>query len=77
MSGPKGKGSRYDTFYIDAGGRVHATRESAIEDSLSFEWASGTGVGCNQSSENVSTGSGGGGKSGGAGSGSSGGGKNK
>jgi len=55
MDEPKEK-DRYDTLFVDAGGRVHTSRESAIEGSLAFEQASGTGVGCGQSPENVSSG---------------------
>ena len=42
--------------YIDAGGHVHSTPEGAIEGSLAFEAASGTGSGCSQSYDNVDSG---------------------
>ncbi len=41
--------------YVSADGRVHSTPEKAIEGSLTFELTSGTGAGCNQSPDQVSS----------------------
>ena len=54
MSGPKDKDDQNDdTDYISADGRVCSSAADAIDASLQFESASGTGAGCSQSSDNV------------------------
>ena len=61
MSGPRdssGKSGGGRDWFSDAGGRAHSSRESAIEGSLAFEGASGTGAGCGQSADNVDSDSG-------------------
>ena len=53
-----GDGKKQDddgTYYISADQRVSFTPQEAVEKSLQFESSSGTGVGCNQSPENVVT----------------------
>ena len=52
MSGPEDRDDDVD-YYISADGRVCESAADAIDASLEFEDASGTGAGCSQSSENV------------------------
>ena len=50
-----GSSDRGRVGYVDAGGHVHSTPDRAIAGSLAFEQASGTGAGCGQSPDNVSS----------------------
>lgn len=45
-------------YFVSADGRVCATREDAISESLEFESASGSGAGCSQDPANVDSGKG-------------------
>lgn len=52
MSGPRDKDGDVD-YYVSADGRVCDSASDAIDASLQFESASGTGAGCSQSPDNV------------------------
>lgn len=56
--GTPGKSDSDRTLYISSDGRVHTNPSEAISASLGHEDVSGTGAGCNQSPENVSSDSG-------------------